>query len=142
MEQAVNRFLGIAALAAALAVSGCQSPAAHATANPVTGSWGGAHVSLTLGPAGGRLEYDCASGGIDGPMLMDRAGRFTASGYHSPGHGGPDREGYEPPRLPAVYSGQVLGNAMTLTVNVPSTGVQIGPLTLRRGAQPMLMRCL
>jgi hypothetical protein len=31
---------------------------------------------------------------------------------------------------------------MTLTVSVPSTGVQIGPLTLRRDAQPMLMRCL
>ena len=141
----MHRFRIIAALAAALALSACQSPGpplAHAGGNPVTGSWGGDHISLIMGPTSGRLEYDCASGEIDGPLLVDQAGRFTASGYHSPGHGGPDRQGYEPPRLAALYSGQVHRDAMTLTVSVPSTGIQIGPLTLRRNAQPMLMRCL
>lgn len=137
----MHRFRSIAALAAALALSACQSPGL-ASDNPITGSWGGNHISLIMGPTSGRLEYDCASGEIDGPLLVDQAGRFTASGYHSPGHGGPDRQGEEPPRLAAVYSGQVHRDVMTLTVSVPSTGVQIGPLTLRRDAQPMLMRCL
>jgi hypothetical protein len=138
----VNRLSSMAVLAAAVTLSGCQSPLAPSTANPVTGSWGGDHISLVVGATGGQLEYDCASGWIDGPLLTDAAGGFTAGGYHSPGHGGPERQGYEPPRLPAVYSGQIVGDVMTLTVKVPSTGIQIGPLTLRRDAQPMLMRCL
>jgi hypothetical protein len=134
------RLHNVALLAAALALQACQSPLSQAT--PVTGSWGGSHVSLVMSPTGGQLEYDCASGEIDGPLLPDGAGRFTAGGYHSPGHGGPVRQGEEPPRLPAVYSGAVHGDQMTLSVSVPSTGIQIGPLTLRRGTQAMLMRCL
>ena len=97
---------------------------------------------LALRNGGGDLEYDCAAGRIEGPLLTDRTGRFTANGYHSPGQGGPERQGYEPPRLAAVYTGRVQGEVMTLTVSVPSTGGQIGPLTLRHNAQPMIMRCL
>jgi hypothetical protein len=31
---------------------------------------------------------------------------------------------------------------MTLRVDVPDRGIAIGPYRLRRGAEPMLMRCL
>lgn len=137
----MTRASQITALIVALTISSCQS-AVVSPAGEVTGSWGGRHVSLVLGQGGGDLEYDCAAGRIEGPLLTDRTGRFTANGYHSPGQGGPERQGYEPPRLAAVYTGRVQGDVITLTVSVPSTGVQIGPLTLRHNAQPMIMRCL
>lgn len=121
-------------------VAACATMAAG-PGEPVTGAWGGTHVGLELRADGGALEYDCASGTI-GPVRPDRSGRFAASGFHIPGTGGPEREGYVPPRLPTLYSGRVRGDRMTLNVRVVSTGVEIGPLTLRRAAEPIIFRCL
>lgn len=121
-------------------VAACQTVAAPAA--PLTGSWGGRHVGLTLTAEGGRLDYDCAAGTIDAPPSLDRDGRFRARGTHTVGQGGPDRIGYEPPRLPATYEGWVRGDRMTLQVRVPSTGAELGPFTLRRDAEPILLRCL
>jgi len=132
----------LAAGALALVLTACQTAAAGDGRAPVTGSWGGTHVGLVLEPDGGRLEYDCASGTIDGPLRTDAGGRFTARGTHVPGQGGPEREGEEPPRLPADYSGEVRGDRMILRMRVPATGVEIGPLTLRRDVEPIIFRCL
>ena len=128
------------AVAAALLLGGCQSAAAPA--GPLVGEWGAQHVGLVLDAEGGRLEYDCAAGMIAGPIRPDRSGRFRAEGTHTPGQGGPDRIDYVPPRLPALYEGRVTGDRMTLRVRVVPTGLELGPFTLRRGAQPMLTRCL
>ncbi|MCY7338985.1 MAG: hypothetical protein LH465_03400 [Sphingomonas bacterium] len=128
------------ALLVALLVSGCAATPLRA---PVTGQWGGEHVGLMLNSGGGgALDYDCAAGSIDGPVVTDAAGRFTATGTHTPGHGGPDRVGEVPPRHPATYSGSVRGDVMTLVIDVPAIAARIGPYTLRRGAMPNLMRCL
>lgn len=130
------------ALIAMLAATGCQAmPLGWAPGMPLGGNWGGTHVGLALDATGGRLDYDCASGEILGPVQPDRAGRFVAQGFHTPGQGGPVRVDYVPPRRPATYSGQVSGDSMSLTVRV-ADGALIGPMTLRRGAQPMLYRCL
>ena len=104
------------------------------------GDWGGEHIALRLGPSSGTLEYDCASGAI-GPVVPDGAGRFTADGTHSPGHGGPVRQGEVPPSFKAQYAGTVSRDRMTLSVTIePDTA--LGPFTLRRGDPPKLMRCL
>lgn len=108
---------------------------------PLTGRWGGNHVGLTLDTNGGTLEYDCAAGEIAGPLVPRGDGTFAAIGTHSPGHGGPERVGEVHPSFPARYAGTVRGDRMTMTVKVQN-GVLIGPHTLRRGAEPMLMRCL
>ena len=121
-------------------LAGCATPSAMA--GPITGQWGGQHVGLELGAAGGRLDYDCAAGTIDGPALRDAGGRFSAAGTHTPGTGGPVQVGVVPPSYPARYSGRVAGDIMTLTVDVAGIGVRIGPYSLRRGAEPVLMRCL
>jgi hypothetical protein len=129
----------------AAAIAGCHTigpPPAAAGQREIVGSWGGNHVSLILTPEGGRLEYDCASGTIRGPVRIDAGGNFTADGTHSPGQGGPERVGDRPPMLPASYSGSVRGDGMTLVVRVPARDIEIGPLTLRRGADPVLFRCL
>lgn len=128
----------IAIVAAAL--TGCATP--QAASQPLAGGWGGTHVGLTLDAAGGRLDYDCAAGTIVGPVMLDAAGRFRATGTHTPGTGGPVQQGQVLPAYPASYQGQVRRDRMTLSISVPSRGFVIGPYELRRGADPVLMRCL
>ena len=108
----------------------------------VTGSWGGEHVGLEVTDSGATIEYDCATGTIDGPLHPDGAGRFDARGTHVRGHGGPDREGEVPDAHPARYTGRVEGGRMTLTVGETDTGATVGTFSLRRGAAPQVFRCL
>lgn len=106
----------------------------------VVGNWGGPHVHLDLRPAGGTLDYDCGHGTI-GPLRPLANGAFTAQGTHTPEHGGPVREGEVLPTYAARYSGTIRGDRMTLQGRIES-GALLGPFELRRGAEPMLMRCL
>jgi hypothetical protein len=108
----------------------------------LTGSWGAAHVGLTLDAAGGKLGYDCAAGTINRSVILDGQGEFHERGTHSPGTGGPDREGVVPQSYPALYHGSVSGDRMILRVIVPTQGLVLGPYELRRDAQPLLTRCL
>lgn len=126
-------------LAALLVLTGCATMAIDRS---IAGRWGGQHVGLEMGEASGRLDYDCAAGTIDGPVLLDAAGRFAATGTHTPGTGGPAQVGVTPPAHPATYSGSVRGDTMTLEIEVPAIGARIGPYTLRRGTEPVLLRCL
>jgi len=122
-----------------LALAGC---ATAPPPGPPGGSWGGRGVALTLDARQGRLEYDCAAGTIDGPLLPDALGRFIATGTHTPGLGGPERIDRPPASFPARYTGTVRGDAMRLEVDVPARDLHLGPFTLRRGAEAVLLRCL
>lgn len=133
-----GRSLGsIAALVVAVAVS-CATPVG---AGRVSGSWGGRGIALTLKPAGGTLEYDCAAGRIDGPIVPRSDGGFTVRGSHTPGTGGPERVDHPRPSYPATYSGSIVGERMTLRGRV-ANGQALGPFELRRGVEPVLLRCL
>ena len=126
------------AFALALLAAGC------ATASPrprvIAGEWGGTHVGLHLAPDGGTLDYDCAHGTI-GPIQPGSDGRFAAAGTHTPEHGGPVREGEVLPTHAARYSGAVRGDHMTLHGRLDN-GVELGPFELKRGAEPIIFRCL
>lgn len=123
---------------AALSLASCASvPPAGV---PVTGQWGGQHIGLTLDASGGRIEYDCATGTI-GPVIPAAGGAFVADGTHTPEHGGPVREGEVLPSYTARFTGSVAGDRMTLSGRI-ETGVELGPFTLRRGAEPGIFRCL
>jgi hypothetical protein len=129
----------------ALALAGVVLLAACATTvpdGPVTGSWGGEHVGLTLDSTGGQLEYDCAAGTIAETVIPARYGSFAVNGTHTPGMGGPDRIDYVSPSYPARYTGKVSGETMTMRVSVPSRELTLGPFRLRRGAEPRILRCL
>ena len=106
----------------------------------VTGQWGGPHIGLTLDATGGRIEYDCAAGTI-GPVVPGPGGAFAASGSHTPGSGGPEIEGQVPPTFSAQFTGAVRGDRMTLEGRVEN-GVELGPFSLRRGAEPGILSCL
>lgn len=134
-----RRSTSVLAIVIGLAVAGC-------TTNPTPvialGPWGGSHVSMQVNAAGARLEYDCADGVIEEALRPDGDGRFAATGLHTPGHGGPIREGEILPAVRARYDGHVKGEQMSLLVTLTGTGMTLGPFELRRGSSGLLVRCL
>ena len=126
------------ALVVSLAPVGCTNP----TPVIAPGPWGGSHLRMDVSSAGARLEYDCAEGVIEEPLRPDAEGRFTATGTHTPGHGGPIRVGEILPALRARYDGRVDGEEMRLLVTLTETGAMLGTFELRRGSSGLLTRCL
>ena len=126
-------------IAAAAGLSGCASMALSPT--NVSGQWGGPHVSLVLEGGLGTIEYDCASGTIDTPVIPAPDGSFAATGTHRPGQGGPIRVGQIFISKRAAYVGKIEKDHMTLGVQLED-GTTIGPFSLDRGAQGQLTRCL
>lgn len=119
---------------------GCAAASA-APRRALTGSFGGPHVVLELDEHGGRIEYDCAHGTIDEPVVPDRDGAFEAPGTHVAEHPGPVREGEEAGRA-ARYRGRISGARLLLTVTLVGSGEEIGAFTLTRDASSRLTKCL
>lgn len=126
-------------IAAAAGLSGCASLAL--TPTNASGQWGGPHIGLVLEGGLGTIEYDCASGTIDTPVIPAPDGSFAATGTHRPGQGGPIRVGQIFTSVRANYTGKIEKDHMTLGV-VLEDGATIGPFSLDRGAQGQLTRCL
>jgi|PersoiStandDraft_1058852.scaffolds.fasta_scaffold105124_2 hypothetical protein len=134
---------GLLWLAATLACGMAASPtkAARPSALP-DGSWGGEHIAITVGATGSKIEFDCAHGRIDGAFALDAAGEFELSGTFSKEHGGPIRRDEREQRLPAIYSGRVNGDRMTLTIRLRDAKEILGDFTLGRDKAPRLVKCL
>jgi hypothetical protein len=127
------------ALGLVIALSSCGTSVAPDGA--LLGVWGGPHLQLTADFSGGRLEYDCATGVIDLPVMV-AGGHLHATGSHTPGHGGPVRIDEVPVKRPAAYDGALSGNRLTLTVTLMDTGEQVGVFKLMKGRQGEVFRCL
>ena len=115
------------------------------TGTPVPiGDWGGRHALLRTGAQGAMLEFDCAVGRIDAPLLLDAEGRFSAIGTFTPETGGPLQSGQAQPRPQrARYDGWTDGRELRLTVTVLAEPEwQLGPFTLRPGRRATLEKCL
>jgi len=123
-------------LACALALA-CQS---DPTGPLGPGSWGGTGASLDVGPDSTIFEFDCAHGVVRGPVNLDR-GRFRQAGDYVL-EGGPVSNDNPPETRDAVYAGTVQGQNMWLTVEVDGLTAVVGPFVLRRGAAPLLRKCL
>lgn len=104
-----------------------------------TGAWGGDHISMQVGSKSASIEYDCARGVIEGPLLVDASGRFNLRGTHTPERGGPIRADEEPPSQPANYVGSVSGNKMTLTLKLKDSEDET--FTLEKGKEANLFKC-
>lgn len=106
------------------------------------GTWGGRGIKVVLTDRGGSVEFECASGDITAPLVVDRGGSFQAGGTYSSLRGGPPDPAAPAPRAqPARYSGSVDGTQMRLTVSLTETGASLGPFTLGLDQQPLLDRC-
>jgi hypothetical protein len=125
-----------------LLLAACTAPGLQPDAGPrlVTGDWGGAHAALHLRADGGTIEYDCAHGTLDGPLLAGADGAFRVAGTHVREHGGPERMGEVLPHEPAVYQGRVRDGQMTLEVGTATTA--LGSYSLRKDAPAQLLKCL
>jgi hypothetical protein len=106
-----------------------------------TGPWGGEHVLLTVKDAGADVEFDCAHGRIEEPLVLDDQKQFDARGVFVRERGGPVRQGQTEDTIPARYKGTVNGDAMDLTVT-PEGSDSVGPFSLARGARARLVKCL
>lgn len=104
-----------------------------------TGVWGGDHVRLEVGSKSANIEYDCAHGLIEGPLVVDANGRFNLRGTHTLERGGPVRSDETPRSLPATYVGSVSGNKMTLTLKLKDAEDET--FTLEKGKEGNLFKC-
>ena len=122
-----------------LVLLSCAMPVPVIPTQPLTGDWGGAHVGLTLGAGGGRIEYDCAHGTLDVAVVPGPDGAFSVPGTHV-SEGGPARIDAPPESMRTRYDGAVMGDRMTLQVQAGATA--LGPFVLQRGAAAQLFKCL
>lgn len=114
---------------------------ASVVAAPLQGRWGGDHARLVLGSDGGRLQLDCATGVITGPVVVAADGTFTATGRFDEHAPGPQPADTAPQGRVARYSGRLAGDALTLSVQADgSAGPQV--FHLRSGVEVKLARCL
>lgn len=131
------RLLALAA--AIILVTGCAT--LEQKPPYLTGSWGGPNIAVTFQGAFGDVQFDCATGSIDGLVMAAQGGPFTVKGNYRAGATGPIRVGQRFVVQPATYSGDVVKDVMTLNVKLDD-GTLIGPFTLTQGAPPQITRCL
>lgn len=108
----------------------------------LTGKWGGEHIGIIVSDSSATLEYDCAHGIIDEPIIPDADGKFEVSGVHIFEHGGPIRIDETPDEHPAIYIGYIVGNEMTLILVLTDTDTEIDTFSLTRGVNPLIYKCL
>lgn len=118
-----------------------QIATAGAPGVPLEGQWGGDRIRLVIDSTSGRVETDCASGTISGPIKLGADGKFVASGTFEQFRGGPQRADEAAAPASARYSGEVKQDAMQLSI-IPEgeSGAQV--YNLRKGAAVKLVRCL
>ena len=105
------------------------------------GVWGGRHIRFEVTEGGARIEYDCAPGTIEGPVVVDARGRFNVYGTHHEERGGPVHSDDSGAGYRVRLSGRVGGSLLKLTVTRPDTKEVIGTFDLARDREPELVKC-
>jgi hypothetical protein len=106
------------------------------------GVWGGDHIALFANDSGATVEFDCAHGSINLPVVVDSAGRFDATGVFVREHGGPTFPDQPEDSHPARYTGITDGSTMTLTITLTDSNQTIGTYVLFHGKVTHLVKCL
>jgi hypothetical protein len=106
------------------------------------GMWGGKHIALEVTERAATVEYDCAHGSINEPMVVDGEGNFAVKGDYIAERRGPQRVGESSNARPARYIGSVSGRTMTLKVVLTDKEKEIGTFTLTHGQAPQIVKCL
>src|SRR2546423_15128871 len=84
----VKKSCFVAALLTTMSITLTVAQAKRGKTVP-SGGWGGTHIQLTVTNGSASIEYDCATGTIDGPLKVESRGRFDWRGKHVGEHGGP-----------------------------------------------------
>jgi hypothetical protein len=105
------------------------------------GTWGGQHVRFEVTEGGANVEFDCAHATLEGKILVNGAGQFSARGTYYPEHGGPVRRDESNEGFPARFEGRVGGSLMKLTVTRVSPGEDLGTFSLARDREAEVFKC-
>ena len=136
-----NHAIGAALLAAVLVAPPLFAQTKGGKGAALEGRWGGDRLQLVLNASGGRVQMDCASGTIAGPLKPDAAGGFAATGTFEQHRPGPQRADDAQAAAKARYTGEVKDSAMTLTIEAEGAAApQV--FHLRRGEAVKMVRCL
>lgn len=106
---------------------------------PLGGSWAGDGFLLRAAPTGMLVQTGCRIGKIETPIVPDKAGNFTATGYLNAPTTGYRLSDVAPRDRMASFKGRVAGNSLALTVQVegqPATSYR-----LVRGASIKFPKC-
>lgn len=126
----------IPAIVSIVTILAC-STATSARITEVTGTWGGDNAGLIVTSTDVHVHIGCTLGDAVGPVRPDADGRFAAPGtYNVDAY--PVNRGIT---HPATFSGQVVGQTMTLTVSLTDTARVLGPVTLTYGKEPKMGPC-
>ncbi|HKG13758.1 MAG TPA: hypothetical protein VKB12_10475 [Pyrinomonadaceae bacterium] len=106
-----------------------------------SGVWGGDHIRMEVSDAGAAVEFDCAHGAIDQPIVLDSEGGFDVKATFVVERGGPIRRDRPPAVRPARYKGRVGGDTLTLTVTLTDADADAGTYTLTRGSEGRVFKC-
>ena len=104
-----------------------------------TGDWGGQHVRLSVANGGSTIEFDCAHGSLDEPLLLDAAGHFDVKG-RLVAEGGPVRNDEPASERSVRYRGETDGQQMSLQLTLEG-GEDGGTFSLTKGGPARLVKC-
>lgn len=124
-----------------LILSACGIVACSAaTSTPITdvvGTWGGDNAGMIMTGTDVHVHIGCTLGDAVGPISPDANGRFQVSATYN-------IDAYPVDRgitHPASFTGQIVGQTMTLRVTLTDTGQMLGPVTLTYGKEPKMGPC-
>jgi hypothetical protein len=129
------------AMVAGFALVGCTQTPISAPPTPLTGTWRSIAAEMTLTVQGGSIQFGCASGTINAPVMLNAQGEFLVNGTYTQGSGVPPPPESPPPTpQPTVYSGKVSGNTLTLNLQIQG-GSPGSPFTLERDGTAQVIFC-
>jgi hypothetical protein len=124
-----------------LSLAAAVSNESPGTGQPLTpGIWGGPHVWMEVRQNGADLEFDCAHGSIDEPLILDASGEFDWKGTYVAERGGPATSAGVHKK--ARYHGRVDEDALQMVVSLAGSRADIGSFTLRKGVRGRLTKCV
>jgi hypothetical protein len=116
-----------------------QSKAGESAKSVSAGVWGGQSLNLEVTAQGATLEFDCATGNILEPLVLDANGKFRVAGRFQT-EGGPVRKDQMSSGRDVVFSGVVQGDTMQLEFTL-AEDKSPEKFTLVRGQTGRLHRC-
>lgn len=130
------RISAIVSILAMVSILAC-SAATSARITEVSGTWGGDNAGMIVTNTDVHVHIGCTLGDAVGPIHPDADGRFEATGTYNVDAYPVDRGITHP----ASFSGQIVGETMTLTVSLSDTARVLGPVTLIYGKEPKMGPC-
>lgn len=97
-------------------------------------------MNLVVNDHGASIEFDCAKGTIDEPLVLDRAAQFDVWGTYMRQGPGPERDD-DSTSHSAHYTGRVAGDVLTLTIKLKGSDEMVGPFEFHFGKQSRIFKC-